>query len=46
MPASNFSMEREPCLELPKPVRSNVIDIVAALQESLAQKKPRKRRAA
>ena len=28
---------------LPKPVRSNVIDIVAALQESLAQKKPRKR---
>jgi DNA end-binding protein Ku len=31
---------------LPKPVRSNVIDIVAALQESLAQKKPRKRGAA
>ena len=30
----------------PKPVRSNVIDIVAALQESLAQKKPRKRGAA
>jgi non-homologous end joining protein Ku len=27
----------------PKPVRSNVIDLVAALQESLAQKKPRKR---
>jgi DNA end-binding protein Ku len=27
----------------PKPARSNVIDIVAALQESLAQKKPRKR---
>jgi hypothetical protein len=24
----------------PKPVRSNVIDIVVALQESLAQKKP------
>src|ERR1700731_3236296 len=31
---------------LPKPVRSNVIDIVAALQESLARKKPRKRGAA
>jgi non-homologous end joining protein Ku len=30
----------------PKPVRSNVIDLVAALQESLAQKKPRKRGAA
>jgi DNA end-binding protein Ku len=30
----------------PKPARSNVIDIVAALQESLAQKKPRKRGAA
>jgi DNA end-binding protein Ku len=29
----------------PKP-RSNVIDLVAALQESLAQKKPRKRGAA
>src|ERR1700756_1360891 len=27
----------------PKPARSNVIDLVAALQESLAQKKPRKR---
>ena len=27
----------------PQPARSNVIDIVAALQESLAQKKPRKR---
>jgi hypothetical protein len=26
-----------------KPARSNVIDLVAALQESLAQKKPRKR---
>src|SRR5580693_3435776 len=30
----------------PKPARSNVIDLVAALQESLAQKKPRKRGAA
>jgi DNA end-binding protein Ku len=30
----------------PKPASSNVIDIVAALQESLAQKKPRKRGAA
>ena len=30
----------------PKPVRSNVIDIVAALQESLAQKKSSKRGAA
>jgi DNA end-binding protein Ku len=30
----------------PNPVRSNVIDLVAALQESLAQKKPRKRGAA
>jgi DNA end-binding protein Ku len=30
----------------PKPAHSNVIDIVAALQESLAQKKPRKRGAA
>jgi DNA end-binding protein Ku len=30
----------------PKPVRSNVIDLVAALQESLVQKKPRKRGAA
>jgi hypothetical protein len=28
------------------PARSNVIDIVAALQDSLAQKKPRKRGAA
>jgi DNA end-binding protein Ku len=27
----------------PKPARNNVIDLVAALQESLAQKKPRKR---
>jgi hypothetical protein len=30
----------------PKPARSTVIDLVAALQESLAQKKPRKRGAA
>src|SRR6476660_5898267 len=30
----------------PQPTRSNVIDLVAALQESLAQKKPRKRGAA
>ena len=30
----------------PKPARNNVIDLVAALQESLAQKKPRKRGAA
>ena len=30
----------------PMPARSNVIDLVAALQESLAQKKPRKRGAA
>jgi hypothetical protein len=30
----------------PQPARRNVIDIVAALQESLAQKKPRKRDAA
>ena len=32
--------------EAPKPARSNGIDLVAALQESLAQKKPRKRGAA
>ena len=30
----------------PKPARNNVIDLVAALQESLARKKPRKRGAA